>query len=56
MPMCIQSQQHRRTFLHNAHSCVTASVNATLVPFGYTKPTLQIQIVARQVAPASANE
>ena len=33
MPMCVQSQQHRRAFLHNAHACMTTSVNATLVPF-----------------------
>jgi hypothetical protein len=54
--MRVQSQEHRRTFLHNAHSRVTTSVNATLVSFGQAKPTLQIQIVARQIAPTTAHE
>lgn len=51
MPVGVQSQQHRGAFLYDPHSCMTTSVNASLVSFGQTKPALQIQIVARQVRP-----
>src|SRR5438128_103309 len=56
VPMRVQSQQHGCTFLDNPDSRVTTSVNATFVSFGQTKPTFQIQVVARQISPATARE
>jgi hypothetical protein len=47
VPMRVESQQHRCSFLHNAHAGVTTPVDATLVSFGQSKPTFQIQIVTR---------
>ena len=56
MPMRVQSQQHGRTFLDNADSRVTTSVNAPFVAFGQSKPAFQIQVVARPIAATSTSE
>lgn len=56
MPMRVQGQQHGCTFLHNTDASVRSPVNSTLVPFGQTKPSLQIQVVARQIGPTTARE
>ena len=54
--MRVQSHYHGCAFLHDADSGMTTSVNAPLVPFRQTKPTLQIQIVARQIGPTTTRE
>jgi hypothetical protein len=46
MPMRVQGQQHGCAFVHDAHAGMTTPVNATLVPFGQTKPSLQIKVDA----------
>ena len=54
--MRVQSQQHGCAFLHDAHSGMTTPVDATFVSFGQTKPTLQIQVVARQIGATTTRE
>jgi hypothetical protein len=54
--MRIQGQQQGGPFLHYAEARVSASVNAPLMPFGQSKPALQIQVVARQIGPLPARE
>lgn len=56
MPMRVQGQQHGCPFLHYSDARVSSSVNSTLMPFGQTKPALQIQVVARQIGPTTARE
>ena len=43
--MGVQRQQECGAFLHNAHPSMPVPVDASLVPFGLPKPTLQIQVV-----------
>jgi len=43
--MGVQRQQECGAFLNNAHPRMPVSVDASLVPFGLPKPTLQIQVV-----------
>ncbi len=52
----IQRQQQRGTFLHDSHSGMTMTVNPTLVTLRLAKPTLQIQVVSRQVRVITADE
>src|SRR5215471_14142299 len=47
-PMGVQRQQERGAFLHNAHSSMPVPVDASLVPFGLPKPTLQLQVVLEE--------
>src|SRR6266446_662293 len=44
--MGVQCQQERWTFLHDAHPCMPVPVDASLVSFGFPKPTLQIVLSA----------
>jgi len=43
--MGVQRQQERGAFLYDAHPSMPVPVDASLVPFGLPKPTLQIQVV-----------
>ena len=43
--MGVQSQQERWAFLNNTYPRMPVPVDASLVPFGLPKPTLQIQVV-----------
>ena len=43
--MGVQCQQERWTFLHDAHPCMPVPVDASLVSFGFPKPTLQIHVI-----------
>ena len=43
--MGVQRQQERWAFLNNAYPRMPVPVDASLVPFGLPKPTLQIQVV-----------
>ena len=54
--MRVQSQKHGCAFLHDAHAGMTTSMDTTFVPFGQTKPTLQIQVVARQIRSTATHE
>ena len=52
--MGVQSQQERWAFLHDAHPCMPVPVDASLVPFGLPKPTLQIQVVLEPIFPSES--
>ena len=52
----IQGQQLCWTFLHDSHSGMTMPVNPTLVTLGLAKPSLQVQVVTRQVRIITADE
>jgi hypothetical protein len=52
----IQCQEQGRTFLHDSHPGMTVAVNPTLVSLRLAKPTLQIQVVTRQVRLITADE
>lgn len=54
--MRVQSQQHGCAFLHDTHARMTTPVDTTFVSFGQTKPTLQIQVVARHIRSAATHE
>jgi hypothetical protein len=43
--MGVQRQQERGAFLHNTPSSMPVPVEASLMPFGLPKPTLQLQVV-----------
>ena len=47
--MRIEGQQQCGAFLHDAHPSMPVAVDAALVPFGLSKPTLQIEGVLRHV-------
>ena len=47
--MRVEGQQQCGAFLHDAHPSVPVAVDAALVPFGLSKPTLQIEVVLRHV-------
>ena len=47
--MRVEGQQQCGAFLHDAYPSVPVAVDAALVPFGLSKPTLQIEVVLRQV-------
>jgi len=47
--MRVEGQQQCGAFLHEAHPSVPVAVDAALVPFGLSKPTLQIEGVLRHV-------
>jgi len=44
-----EDQQQCGTFLNDANPSVLVAVDAALVPFGLSKPTLQIEVVLRHV-------
>src|SRR5215470_19325610 len=54
--MGVQSQQERGAFLHNAYPRMPVPVDASLVPFGLPKPTLQIQVVLEEWQRVSTDE
>lgn len=54
--MRVQGQQHGCAFLDDAYARMTTPVDTTLVSFGQTKPTLQIQVVSRYVRSAATHE
>src|SRR5712691_10746721 len=43
--MGVQRQQERGAFLHDAHPSMPVPMDASLVPLGLPKPTLQIHVV-----------
>ena len=43
--MSIQDEHQCWAFLHNSHARVCVAVDAPLMTFGLTKPTLQVEIV-----------
>lgn len=45
----IEGQQQRGTFLDDADPSMPVTVNAALVPFGLSKPALQIEVVLRHI-------
>jgi len=47
--MRVEGQQQCGAFLHDAYPSVPVAVDAALVPFGLSKPTLQIEVVLRHV-------
>src|SRR2546425_778881 len=47
--MRVEGQQQCGAFLHEASPSVPVAVEAALVPFGLSKPTLQIEVVLRHV-------
>ncbi len=47
--MRVEGQQQCGAFLHEAYPSVPVAVDAALVPFGLSKPTLQIEVVLRHV-------
>jgi len=47
--MRVEGQQQCGAFLHEAHPSVPVAVDAALVPFGLSKPPLQIEVVLRHV-------
>ncbi len=47
--MRVEGQQQCGAFLHEAYPSVPVAVDAALVPFGLSKPTLQIEGVLRHV-------
>ena len=46
--MGVQRQQERGAFLHDAHPSMPVPVDASLVPFGLPKPTLEVQVVLEE--------
>ena len=54
--MRVQGQQQRRAFLHDSHPGVTMAMNPTLMSLGQAKPTLQIEVVTRQVRLVTPDE
>ncbi len=44
----VQSQDQRGAFLNDTDARMTSSVNPSLMPFGQTKPPLQVQVVSRR--------
>src|SRR5947209_12076963 len=52
----VQGQQQRRAFLHDSHSGMTVAMNPTLMALGLAKPTLQIEVVTRQVRLVTSDE
>ena len=54
--MGVQRQQERGSFLHHAHSSMPVPVDASLVPFGLPKPTLQLQVVLEAWQRVSTDE
>src|SRR5712691_2027872 len=54
--MGVQRQQECGAFLHDAHPRMPVPVDASLVPFGLPKPTLQIQVVLETWQRVSTDE
>ena len=54
--MGVQRQQERGAFLHDAHPSMPVPVDASLVPFGLPKPTLQIQVILEAWQRVSTDE
>ncbi len=54
--MGVQRQQERGVFLHDAHPRMPVPMDASLVPFGIPKPTLQIHVVLEAWPRASTDE
>src|SRR5713226_4816996 len=54
--MGVQRQQERGAFLHDAYPSMPVPVDASLVPFGLPKPTLQIQVVLEAWQRVSTDE
>ena len=44
----VQRASQRRALVDQSHSCMTPPMDSPLVAFGLAKPSLQVQIVARQ--------
>jgi hypothetical protein len=56
VPMRVQGQHHSCTFLHNSYAGMTSAVDATLMTFRQAKPSLQVQVVARQIGSPTTRE
>src|SRR5712691_12493721 len=54
--MGVQRQQERWAFLHDAYPSMPVPVDASLVPFGLPKPTLQLQVVLEAWQRVSTDE
>ena len=54
--MGVQRQQECGTFLHDAPPSMPVPVDASLVPFGLPKPTLQLQVVLEEGQRVSTDE
>jgi hypothetical protein len=54
--MRIEGQEQRGAFLDNADPGVSVAVNATLVPFGLSKPALQLEVVLWHVHVLTPNK
>lgn len=52
----VEGQQQRGTFLDDADPGVPVAVNAALVPFGLSKPALQIEVVLWHVHVLTPNK
>src|SRR5438445_6560909 len=54
--MGVQRQQERWAFLHDAYPSMPVPVDASLMPFGLPKPTLQLQVVLEAWQRVSTDE
>ena len=52
----VESQQERGAFLHDPHAGMAMPVNASLVALGLLEPTLQVEVVPRQVGVIAADK
>lgn len=48
--MRVKRQHQRWTLLHKAHASMTMAMHAAFVAFGTLTPTLQVQIVGREIS------
>ena len=56
LEVSIQRQEKGGSLLHDAHPRMRMSVNASLVPFGVSKPAFQIQVVLGKVQEVASRE
>ena len=56
IPMGIQRQQQRRSFLHDPDARVPMAVDAAFVALGLAEPTLQLEIVPGEIRVVIADE
>ena len=54
--VCVQNRNQRRSFLNDANASVAVAVDASLVTFGQAEPTLQVEVVVRQVRLVAAHK
>jgi hypothetical protein len=47
--MRVKRQHQRRTLLYDPHPCMAPAMDPALMTFGMLEPTLQIQIVFREI-------